>query len=153
VATARPLHEMVGLPAGASADELRRAYEAAMSAATRTGEHQRAVSLSKAFDELSASKRHELYARNDLARNRIATTAPTYIRERAPRRARRRFERIVALSLSPAIIIAAVIVFVHYRESGSAPGPATVSPESTISITQPAANPPVLPAAPTPTAN
>jgi hypothetical protein len=145
VATGRPLHEMVSLPVDASADELRRAYEAAMSDATRTGAHQRAVNLSKAFDELSAARRQAVYARHDLPRNRSAVAAPVFTR---PRRGRRRIERILALVLLPVIVIASVIVTIHHGDSARSPATGPSSP--TISISAPAPSSPVLPAAPAP---
>jgi hypothetical protein len=150
VATARSLHEMVGLPVDASADQLRQAYEAAMSDATRTGAHQRAVTLSKAFDELSAARRQAVYARHDLPRNRSTLAAPAFTRPYPARRARHRIERILALALSAAIVLASVIVVIHYRDdSGRRRQPSLPA----ISISAPAPTAPVLPVAPTPAAN
>jgi hypothetical protein len=148
VASARPLHEMVSLPADASADELRLAYEAAMSDATRMGAHQRAVNLSRAFDELSAARREAVYARHDLPRTGSALAVPMFTRPHSPRRDRRRIERILALALVLVILLASVIVVIHYRQS--ARGPATGPSLPDTSISAPAPTAPVLPVAPTP---
>jgi ferric-dicitrate binding protein FerR (iron transport regulator) len=148
VATARPLHEMVNLPVDASADELRQAYEAAMSDATRTGAHQRAVNLSRAFDELSAARRQAVYARHDLPGFRSTVAAPVFTRPRPPRRDRRRIERALALALLVVMVLASVIVVIHYRHG--ARGPATGPSVPAISISAPAPTTPVLPVAPTP---
>jgi len=55
------LYRLVGVPADVPVDRLRAAYERAVSAATRSGDHQRALELSTAFDALPAATKAQVY--------------------------------------------------------------------------------------------
>jgi hypothetical protein len=57
----RPFHAVVGAGPQAGTDELRAAYEQAMRDAVKTGNHQRALELSRAFDALPADTRNRIY--------------------------------------------------------------------------------------------
>ena len=55
------LYRLVGIAADAPVDRLRAAYEQAVGAATRSGDHQRALELSTAFDALPAAIKAQVY--------------------------------------------------------------------------------------------
>ena len=55
------LYRLVGISADVPVDRLRAAYERAVSAATRSGDHQRALELSSAFDALPAATKAQVY--------------------------------------------------------------------------------------------
>jgi len=55
------LYRLVGVSADAPVDRLRSAYEQAVAAATRAGDHQRALELSTAFDALPPATRTQVY--------------------------------------------------------------------------------------------
>ena len=55
------LRAMVGVPADASLEQLRAAYDLAMHRATRGGDHQHALSLSRAYDRLPGPVRQRMY--------------------------------------------------------------------------------------------
>jgi hypothetical protein len=55
------LYRLVGVSADASVERLRAAYEQAVAAATRSGDHQRALELSTAFDALPPGTRTQVY--------------------------------------------------------------------------------------------
>src|SRR4051812_31988442 len=55
------LYRLVGVSADAPVDRLRSAYEQAGAAATRAGDHQRALELSTAFDALPPATRTQVY--------------------------------------------------------------------------------------------
>ena len=68
------LRRMVGLPADGSFEELRASYDLAMHRATRSGDHQHALALSRAYDRLPIATRHRLYPSSRTAAG--ATTPP-----------------------------------------------------------------------------
>lgn len=86
------LYRLIGVPVDASVERLRTAYEQAVSAATRSGDHQRALELSTAFDALPPSTRAQVY-RN--SRHGAGPVAPWYAGSYAeePRPARRPSDR------------------------------------------------------------
>jgi hypothetical protein len=55
------LYRLVGVPTDAPIERLRTAYEQAVGAATRSGDHQRALQLSTAFDALPSSVKAQVY--------------------------------------------------------------------------------------------
>ena len=55
------LYRLVGIAADVPVDRLRAAYEQAVAAATRSGDHQRALELSTAFDALPAATKAQVY--------------------------------------------------------------------------------------------
>jgi hypothetical protein len=55
------LYRLVGVPADVPIERLRAAYEQAVAAATRGGDHQRALELSTAFDALPPSVKTQVY--------------------------------------------------------------------------------------------
>lgn len=55
------LYRLVGVAADVPVDRLRAAYEQAVAAATRSGDHQRALELSSAFDALPAATKAQVY--------------------------------------------------------------------------------------------
>jgi len=55
------LYRLVGISADVPVDRLRAAYEQAVAAATRSGDHQRALELSCAFDALPSATKAQVY--------------------------------------------------------------------------------------------
>ena len=136
---------MVGLGRHARIDELRYAYEQAMAHATRSGDMQHAVALSRAFDELSGVQRGRVYDhRVQTGRPQARSTSPVGVPARKPSRsgrAGRVLRRVVAYGLLvPAIVAAAVLVAVHTgigladQRSPNVPTPAarTVAPAAVL---------------------
>ena len=61
ISRVRDLHSMVGLGRHATTAELKYAYEQAVAAAVRSGDHKHALSLSTAYDALSSTRRKDIY--------------------------------------------------------------------------------------------
>jgi len=112
----RPLYGLLGLPATASLSQLRFGYERAMAQATRSGDHARALALSRAFDDLSRSTRRQIYPTTvEHSRARPATPArnsrtplrrPTPRRRRGPVARRRRVLTFVLTVPAVAAVVA-----------------------------------------------
>lgn len=129
----RDLHSLVGLGRHATIDELRWAYEKAMAVATRSGNHDHAVRLSRAYDALSGATRRQVYdARGALrcaAHRELGSeleSVPTVTRRRRYRSPRLNLSvsRAVAAVLSVlAVVLTAVLGWAGIRQGRHPVGP------------------------------
>lgn len=123
---------LLGLPRGASPSWVRFTYEQQVGAAVRAGDTRRAVTLSRAFDDLPLTTRREMYAGAGTSAPRLTSTAevprrpPTGRRARvrsgrrtrASGRARRVAGRAVVYVLGiPMAVVVGVAVMVHLDPS------------------------------------
>jgi hypothetical protein len=113
----RSLHEMVGVGRHASLEELKWAYEQAMTRATRSGDHKLALALSTAFDQLTATQRGAVYDKpvssarsvgpgTSMASQWRASSAPMLLSGTAsPRRRRKVSKRFIFYGLFLAVVL------------------------------------------------
>lgn len=89
------LYALVGVSADAPVDRLRAAYEQAVGAATRSGDHQRALELSSAFDALPPAIKAQVYRNSRHGAGPVDPWYRTdaYLTERPATRASRRPHR------------------------------------------------------------
>jgi hypothetical protein len=125
------LHALLGLPPNEPSSSLKRAYETEMARATRLLDFQRAVELSRAFDELSASTRGSLF--RGAERHRVPSypddlvpgdQAPLWASGPKAYRARARrpivVRVVVWLVLVPICVAVGTAVMIHFRGLGDA---------------------------------
>lgn len=121
------LRASVGVPLDASVVQFRAAYDLAMHRATRSGDHQRALALSQAYDRLPPLTREQMYPSSRAAHSRaVASSTARHRRPGSARRAARPGRRravwtrlLVYGVVAPAAIAVGTAVGVHlHRQSG-----------------------------------
>jgi hypothetical protein len=144
------LYALLGLSSDVGTDRLRHTYEQHVSAAVRSHDHRRAVTLSAAFDALPPERRHQLYPR--LTTRAALATAPGSRRTARRRRGRPNttgtqrsaqisVRRVLACLVAP-IVVSGLVVVVARRTSHTVldaapppPAPAAAAPTTTDNTT------------------
>lgn len=141
------LHDLLGISASASTAELKREYEQAMARASRALDHQRALALSTAFDQLSPEQRGEIFGRTvsrshhalDLPASGWASVPSSAPTGRPRRGSRSDLARRILVGAAVASIVALLAGWLWAQKVESVPA-APLSPPgrqstSTVSVT------------------